>query len=219
MDERTADSFLKIYKDGLLHDTLPFWTSHSVDVEQGGFFTYIDRDGTVIGTDKPMWLQCRIAWLFFRLYNELEPRTEWLELAQHALAFVEKFGFDEDGRMFFTVTRNGEPLRKRRYLYTECFGALAFAECARATGSEQARNKAICLYKTILKHHNTLGLLEPKFFTETRPMKSHGMIMMLVYISQALRRIDEDPVYTSVIDDCIRQLQSHFIKPGQWPPL
>ena len=213
MDEQRARRLLGVYRDGLLEDILPFWIEHSVDDEGGGFFTYLDRDGTIVGTDKPIWLQCRIAWLFSRLYNEAEKREEWLALARHALEFVEAHGFAEDGRMFFSVTRDGGPLRKRRYLYTECFGAMAFAEYARATGDERAKQRAIDIYRLILRYHRGSGLLEPKVIPETRSTKSHGMVMMLVVVSQIMRQIDDDPIYTQVIDDSIEELQDHFLKP------
>ena len=213
MGNMVAEDFLKIYRDGLLRDTLPFWVNHAIDKESGGFFTYLDRDGTVVGTDKPIWLQSRIAWLFSHLYNEVEPREEWLEMARYSLEFVRKHGFDEDGRMFFSVTRDGSPLRKRRYLYTECFGAMAFAEYARATGDEGSKQRAIDLYHLVLHYHRTPGLLEPKFFSSVREMKSHGMIMMLVAVSQTLRRMDDLPLYADVIDDSVRELREDFLNP------
>lgn len=213
MTRERMEELLKTYREGLLGDTLPFWQRHSMDEECGGFFTYLDRDGTVVGTDKPMWIQCRIAWLFSHLYNEVERKEEWLRLARHAIDFVERHGFDRDGRMFFSVTRDGRPLRKRRYLYTECFGVMAFAEYAKAAGNERALERARELYRLILRYHRTPGLLEPKFFPETRPMKSHGMVMMLVAISQVMRRVDDNPLYTEVIDQSIRELREHFVKP------
>jgi len=213
MERREMEGLISTYRDGLLNDTLPFWISHAVDREHGGFFTYLDRDGSVVGTDKPIWIQCRIAWLFSRLYNEVEPNEEWLELSRHALRFVEEHGFDDDRRMFFSVTRDGRPLRKRRYLYTESFGAVAFAEYARATGDEQAKERAIGLYRLILRHHRTPGSLEPKVFPGTRGMKSHGMVMILIYISQILRLIDPAPIYDEVIDGSLRELSEDFVKP------
>jgi len=213
MNKQTVDNFINNYRTDLLEGTLPFWTSHFVDEEEGGFFTYLSRDGRVVGTDKPMWLQCRIAWLFSRLYNEIGHRESWIELSRHALTFVNQHGFDADGRMFFVVARDGSPLRKRRYLYTECFAVMAFAEYARATGDDEGRRKAIEIYHLILRYYRTPGLLEPKFFPETRSMKSHGMLMMLVNISQVLRQIDDDPLYDEVIDSSLRELQNDFLKP------
>ncbi len=52
-----------IYRSSLLDDVLPFWIKHAVDKEYGGFMFCLDRDGTIIDTDKGMWQQCRFTWL------------------------------------------------------------------------------------------------------------------------------------------------------------
>ena len=46
-DDRRKE-LIKIYRDGLLHNTLPFWFPSSVDKEHGGFITSRDRDGTIL---------------------------------------------------------------------------------------------------------------------------------------------------------------------------
>ncbi len=35
------------YKDELLNNVLPFWLQHSKDEENGGYFTCLNRDGSV----------------------------------------------------------------------------------------------------------------------------------------------------------------------------
>lgn len=80
MTPQNVDRLLRIYRDGLLEDTLPFWIDHGVDRLHGGIMTSLDRDGTVIDTDKGVWQQGRFAWLMGELYNRVEPRKQWLEL-------------------------------------------------------------------------------------------------------------------------------------------
>ena len=116
-----------VYRDGLLDDTLPFWLNHAIDREQGGYLNCLDRDGTVITADKPMWAHGRFVWLLSTLYHTVEPRAQWLDAAKHGIDFIRKYGFDDDGRMFFSVTRDGRRLRKRRYIFTETFGMIALA--------------------------------------------------------------------------------------------
>src|SRR5574341_542527 len=112
-----------IYRDGLLNDTIPFWFPRCVDSECGGFYNAVDRDGSILQTDKSVWIQARAAWMLATLYSTVEPRTVWLDFARHGIDFLEKHCFDSDGRMFFWVTREGKPLRKRRYVYSEAFAA------------------------------------------------------------------------------------------------
>ncbi|MFH1730083.1 MAG: AGE family epimerase/isomerase [Planctomycetota bacterium] len=90
------DELIAVYRDGLLDDTLPFWIDHCVDREHGGFLFCLGRDGSVIDTDKPMWLHGRFVWVLSTLCRQVEPRPEWLELARHGIDFIRSHGFDDE---------------------------------------------------------------------------------------------------------------------------
>lgn len=213
MQTQRMQQLLDIYRDGLLEDTIPFWEKHIVDCTYGGFAHYVDADGTLVCSDKGMWAQGRITWLFARLYNHAQPLARWLELSRHGLDFIQKHGFDSDGRMFYAVTRDGRPLRKRRYMFTETFGVVALAEYARASGDEQAATQAHDLFSLLIKYHTTPCLLEPKVFPETRSMKSHAMPMILLATVQVLRNVHQDPLYDRVVEQSIEEVLHHFLKP------
>lgn len=53
----------------LVDNVLPFWLAHSLDREHGGYFTCLDRDGTLLADDKYHWLQGREVWTFSRAHN------------------------------------------------------------------------------------------------------------------------------------------------------
>lgn len=215
MDSQQAIALRDHYKTHLLDSVIPFWLNHSLDREHGGFFTCLDRDGSVFDTDKAMWMQGRGVWMFAELYNRLEPRPEWLNAARHGYEFLIRHGFDDDGRMFFSTTREGHPLRKRRYLFTEAFGVIACAEYARAASNEQALEKAKQTYRLIIDLYRNPASLPPKIIPATRQTKSHAMPMILLAITQELREIDTDPLYTEVIDDALDQIVNHFMKPNE----
>ncbi|MCB0130043.1 MAG: AGE family epimerase/isomerase, partial [Caldilineaceae bacterium] len=159
--ERRAH-LLQVYRDGLLSDTLPFWIDHSVDREHGGFLTCLDRDGSVLDTDKGIWVQGRFTWLLATLYQTVEPRSEWLDLARHGIDFLRRAGFDDDGRMFFLVTQDGHPLRKRRYLFSEAFTVAALAAYGQAAGDQNAVDQAVDIFHLIERYLTSPGLLAPK---------------------------------------------------------
>ncbi|MDY2859352.1 MAG: AGE family epimerase/isomerase, partial [Candidatus Cryptobacteroides sp.] len=69
------------YRSELLDNVLPFWLDKSQDKEFGGYFSCLNRDGSVYDTDKFIWLQGREVWMFAMLYNSLEKRQEWLDAA------------------------------------------------------------------------------------------------------------------------------------------
>ena len=129
----TLESCRDRYRDDLLNDTLPFWTRHAPDHEHGGFQICLDRDGSVLDTDKGVWTQARFTWLLATMCQEVEEREEWRRLAQHGIRFLEQHAMRDDGGMWFQLTRDGRPLRKRRYVFTVTFGAIAFAACGART--------------------------------------------------------------------------------------
>jgi len=214
MDAARVVELTRIYREGLLDDTVRFWTDHGIDREYGGYLTFLDRDGSVFGTDKAVWLHGRFAWVFSKLYNTVERRAEWLDLARHGLDFVTKHCFDADGRMFFVTLRDGTPLRKRRYLFSEAFAVMGLAEFAKASGEDWARQRAADVFDLLLHYHTTPGLLPPKEIPGVRPAKTHSMPMVLLITSQIARQVDDRPIYQQTINRAIHEILNHFCKPN-----
>ena len=140
------------YKNQLLNDTIPFWFPKSIDKEFGGYLLMRERDGTLLDDDKAVWIQGRAAWLLATLYNTVEPKKEWLDGAKSGLDFLMNHCFDKDGQMFFHVTRDGKPIRKRRYFFSETFAVIAFAAYAKASGDEEAAEKARGLFGKCIEY-------------------------------------------------------------------
>ena len=202
----------EIYRRELFDNVIPFWLDHSLDREHGGQFNSLDRDGSVFDTDKAMWLQGRALWMFAKLYNEVERRPAWLEAARHIYDFIMRCGFDDDGRMFFAVTADGRPLRKRRYLFTETFAIIGLAEYARATGDASALKRAVDTYRLVLDHLGDPGKLEPKVFPQTRRAKAHNVSMIMLATTQELRlAAPPDPLFIAVVDEALDQILHRFL--------
>jgi N-acylglucosamine 2-epimerase len=202
---------LRNYEEGL-RDTCTFWFPRAVDREHGGFLQSFDRDGTLIDTDKSVWAQGRMSWMLLTLHNTVERRPEWLELGTHGLDFLDRHGFDQDGRMFFHLARDGSPLRKRRYAYSESFAAIAYAAHARATGNERSATRARELFDFFMRWNFTPGLMPAKF-TDTRPMIGIGPRMIAIVTAQELRTNLGDDSFTAPIDRCIDEIRRLFLKP------
>lgn len=208
--------FLRIYRDGLLDDTLPFWIKHGVDREWGGFITALDRDGSVLDTDKSVWQQGRFTWLLAKLYNTVQPRQQWLELAQHGAQFLEQHCFDSrDGRMWFHLDRQGRPIRKRRYAFSEAFAAIAFGELAKATGSERYAELARATFQTFVNHRTSPDASSPYAYpkyAETRPMRGIGVPMITMNTAQELRQSVGLEDADGWIDQAIENIRRYHVK-------
>lgn len=213
MTYEQEQAYLAIYRDGLLNDVLPFWMNNAVDHEHGGFIVALNQDGSVLDTDKGMWQQGRFTWLLSTLYNTVSQQDTWLQLAKHGIQFMDKHGFDSDGRMFFQVTREGAPLRKRRYVFTEAFGAMAYAAYAKAAGDDEAATKAGKLLRMVMRYNSTPGLIPPKGIPATRPTQGIGAPMIAINLGQVLRETIDDPISTDLIDQSIESIERYFMKP------
>jgi len=212
MDPTRIAELLDTYRDGLLNDTLPFWIEHCVDREHGGFMMALDRDGTVIDTDKCVWQQGRFTWLLGELYNNVEPREEWLELARHGANFLDDHCFDEtDGRMWFHLTRQGEPIRKRRYAFSESFAAIAYGELAKATGDSVYAKKAKSCFQRFVDHNMNPQGVERKF-TDVRPTRGLGFPMITIVTAQELRDSIDMPEAYDWIDRSIDTIRQFHLK-------
>ncbi|QDU56992.1 AGE family epimerase/isomerase [Aeoliella mucimassa] len=207
----------RIYRDGLLEDVLPFWTTHAVDHESGGFLTALDRDGTVIDTDKGVWQQARFTWLLGELTNcellrDNPSRDIWLELARHGADFLTKHCFDPaDGRMWFHVTRNGQPIRKRRYAFSESFAAIAYGELAQTLHSDEYAAKATQAFQRFITHSLTPPADQAKY-TQVRPTRSLGFPMITINTAQQLRDSIGLEVANEWIDRSIEDIERYHLK-------
>jgi len=211
MSKERLPELRDLYRDTLLNDVLPFWMRHIKDEECGGYLHHVDADGTTVSTDKCFWVIGRTVWIYSTAYNKIEKKQEWLDFAAHGVDFIMKHGFDSDGRMFYTVLQDGTPLRKRRYLYTETFGVVALAEYGLATGDASMVEKARDLYRLIVKLNAEPDESMPPKFYPAREMKAHAMPMIILAMTQALRRNGEDPFYEDVIDHSINEVLTQFL--------
>ena len=210
MNKQTIKNYIETYKTGLLENIIPFWTKHCVDWEDGGFTFCLDRDGTVIDTDKGVWQTGRFTWTILTMYNEVEQKEEWLKIGKHGIDFLEKHCYDENGKMYFIVDKEGDPIRMRRYVFSESFAAIAYAAYYKATGIEEYKAKAKEAFDTFLRYNTEPGLIAPKF-TEKRQMRGMGGPMIGIVTAQELRKNLGDESYTEQITNWMDEIQKYFL--------
>ena len=199
------------YRDDLVNDIMPFWLKNGLDRVNGGVYTCVDRDGSLIDTTKSVWFQGRFAFVCSFAYNTIEKNPEWLAAAKNTIDFIEAHCFDTDGRMYFEVMADGTPLRKRRYVFSESFAAIAMAEYAKASGDMTYAQKALDLFKDIRKFVATPGYMEPKYLPSLQA-KGHSLVMILINTASRIRNVISDPVLDQQIDESIASLKD-FMKP------
>lgn len=200
------------YKRDLTENIMPFWMEHGWDKVNGGVYTCLDRDGSLMDSTKSVWFQGRFAFICAYAYNNVEKNPLWLEAAKSTLDFIEKHCFDKTGRMYFSVTADGKPLRMRRYVFSETFAAIAMSEYALATGEQKYAERAMQIFEDTQRFLTTPGILAPKF-EETVQLQSHSIIMILINVGSCIRKVINDPKLTQQIDDSIAKLKKYFMHP------
>ena len=211
MKKEYFDNLLNFYEKEL-DDTLNFWYQYGYDKVNGGFYTCLERDGSVYDTDKAVWAQGRGLWVFARAYNFIKKDERYLKTAIDAYNFIKNHCYDTDKRMFFTVTGEGQSIQKRRYWFSESFAVVGSAELYRATNNVEYLNNARETFDTLLKVKKRTIKTEPKFNPESVNCIALASPMILLITSQILREIDVEKAdyYNQIIEESIEEIKLHY---------
>ncbi len=186
---QSLNVYTDLYRKELTDNILPFWLQHSKDTQHGGFFTCLDRTGKVYDTDKFMWLQGRQVWCFSYMYQHVEAKQEWLEMALHGASFMQQHGRDREGNWYFSLDASGKPLVQPYNIFSDCFATMAFAALDRVQPSDEYKEIAIKTFDNILsRRHNTKGHYN-KAYPGTRPLKNFSLPMILCNLSLELEHL------------------------------
>lgn len=206
--------YAKQYQETLLTQVLPFWLKYSKDEEYGGYFTCLLQDGNVFDTDKFIWLQARQVWTFSMLYNKLEPKEEWLQMALHGADFLEKYGRDENGHWYFSLNQMGKPLVQAYNIFSDCFASMAFGQLYQATQIERYAHLSKTTFLNILKRqHKPKGIYD-KQYPGTRSLKNFALPMILCNLCLEIEHLLDPEIVEDTIHSCISQIMEDFYNEG-----
>ena len=200
------------YKNDIVSDIMPFWLKYGLDRKHGGVYTCVNRDGSLMDTTKSVWFQGRFGFIAAYAYNNIDKNQEWLSTSKSCIDFIEAYCADADGHMYFEVTEDGKPLRQRRYVFSECFAAIAMSEYSLATGDRSYAVKALELFKRIKRFLSTPGFLEPKYLS-TVEMRGHSITMILINTAARIREVISDSELDAQIEESINAIEKYFIHP------
>lgn len=191
----------------LFDSVVPFWERHSPDREFGGYFSCLDRDGSVFDTDKFLWMQGRELWCFSHLYRQVERKEAWLDLARLGADFLRKFGKAENGDYYFSLDRRGLPLVQPYNIFSDCFCASGLAEYAKASGESWAVEEAAAAWRRIqVRKANPKGIWT-KQIAANRPVRAMAMAMINLWMAEVFQGILEPgetgPVVASSVEDVL----------------
>lgn len=200
------------YKEELLNSVLPFWLENSQDKEYGGYFSCLNRDGSVYDTDKFIWLQSREVWLFAMLYNKLEKRKEWLDCAVQGAEFLKKYGHDGNYNWYFSLTREGKPIVEPYNIFSYTFATMAFGQLSIAAGNKEYAEIAKNTFNLVLEKQNNPKGKWNKLHSGTRPLKNFALPMIICNLALEIEELIDKDFLNEVIENCINTTLE-FVRP------
>ncbi|QQO08981.1 AGE family epimerase/isomerase [Breznakiella homolactica] len=211
MDKAAIRTLREKYEDNLFNSVVPFWERYSLDRENGGYYSCLERDGTVFDTDKFAWMQTREIWTFAKLYNRRDAadearRRQWLELARSGTEFLKKHGRAPSGDLYFSVDRAGLPLVEPYNIFAEYFFAAGLAEFHRASKEQWAREMAESVYRRAMERKPNPKGIWTKQIGKNRPIKAMGSAMMDIWLAGEMEGIIGEAELNGLIDAAENQI-------------
>lgn len=199
-------------REYLVKDVLPFWLDYAIDEAYGGILTCLDRTGHVYGYEKSVWFQGRALYIFSLAYNSGIKEKKYLVAAKKIYDFLPLCG-DENGRMYFTVTRDGRELQRRRYYFSETFAAIGCAEYYLATGDEEAKQKAEKYFDIAYDIYSGKNPQQPKLNPENAPYHALSPSMIMLSTAQVLRKLNVEK-YDKIAKNTVCEILKHMTPKG-----
>ncbi len=207
------NKYSEIYKEELINNIIPFWMENSKDEQCGGFYTCLARDGSVFDTDKFLWLQGRQVWTFATLYNQLEAKSEYLDMALHGADFLQRHGRDADGNWYFSLNQQGMPLVQPYNIFSDCFATMGFGALYTATGKDEYADIAKKTFENILKRrHDTKGKYN-KVYPGTRELRNFSLPMILSNLAIEIEHLLDKALVRELTADVINEVMNVFYQP------
>ena len=197
------------YEQELLGHVLPFWETYSPDWQQGGYFNCLDRAGEIYDTTKHIWLQGRQVWIFSKFYRHIDPKPQWLALARLGADFLRQYAITADGRVYFSLSAEGNPIYQQRKIFSECFYIMALAEFARASEQPHLLTEAKRELEKVWEWaYDWTKVGRPRYSGQI-PAQSLAVPMILLNLIAEVAGEDTTP-YQREVDECIQRLQLHI---------
>ena len=208
-------NFIRRYENALVNDIIPFWQKHCIDREHGGYFTSLDRDGSVYDTTKYMWMQWRIVYMFAEFYLSQYRKDEFLDIAVSGFEFLYRNGRDTNGNYYFALNGRGEAAIAPYNVFSECFAAMGSAMLFKATGESRyasAAQEAMANYIRRINSGNPAGTWN-KSLPGKQQYLSLGHYMMLANLGLIMDDCLGGDNYSSELDSALDMVLNKFYNP------
>jgi len=201
------------YKKELLESVIPFWEQHCIDEKYGGYFNFLERDGSVYDTDKYMWMQWRIVYMFATLAETkyaTEKRELWLDIARQGYEFLVDKGQDKKGAYYFALNREGKPIIAPYNIGSDFFAIMACAALYKASGEKKHQKSAFDSITNVLNRmENPKGIWNKRLPANPKRI-NHGDFMAKINLGTVLKTCIGGPGFDQQAIDAVDTVLGKF---------
>jgi len=144
-----------------------------------------------------------------RLYNEFDRRPEFLEASRLGADFLRRFGRDPKGRIYFSLTREGQPFFYQRKAYAAVFYTVGLLEYSKASGDRDAFDDAARTFRQIVAWIENPALMDRPVLAGLPPLSNLANVMVLAAMAIEFAGVSDDPLYRRVMRDAIEAVGRH----------
>ncbi len=196
----------------LMESVVPFWLTHAID-ETGGLNTCIDDTGRVVSRDRYLWSQLRAVYTFSALYQRIERRQRFLDVATDVAKFCLRHGRDDRGHWVFCVDADGRVLEGDKSIYADGFAIMGLVELYRATGDRAFLTPAIETFATVQRRLASPGSFSTAPYDIPTGLKAHGVSMIFSLAYFELSQVTGDPKIAAAALSLADEVMDHFRRP------
>ncbi|MHC4444445.1 MAG: AGE family epimerase/isomerase [Planctomycetota bacterium] len=207
-------SLLNLYRKTLLDDVTPFWIRYAIDAN-GGINTCISDEGQVINRDRWGWSQWRAVWVFSKLYNSIESRAEWQEIAKGIYSFLSAHGPLNDGHWPLLLDGDGKLKRGYESIYTDGFAIYGLTELWRATHQDDLLEVALKTFRVTEAAFNSSEPPPAWPYPIAPGQIPHGLSMLFSLAYYELAEITDDSSIRKAAQTHHRRVMETFLRPDR----
>jgi N-acylglucosamine 2-epimerase len=211
--DKTLGQLRDKYHSELFDHFLPNMDRLVVDHEFGGFMCSLDiTSGKQLASDKRAWFEGRGIWVYSYLYNNLEKKPEYLEIARKSKDFILKHQPKDDSFWIASYTREGSPIGGPGDIFGNLYIAEGLAEFSKASGERQYMELAKKINLTALDRYDSP---EYKYASEkkvTGPRFVNHWMVMLRNSTQILEQ-EADTKIEQLAERCVDAIMNYHLNP------
>ena len=218
---KTLTELRDLYRYDLFDDFIPFHDKYVIDHEYGGFIVSIDRDGTMLASDKYARYLGRGLFTYGYLYNNLDNNPKHLETLRKAVEFTLRHKPSGDNLWPEKFSREGKLLKgPTNRIYEDLFVANGLSEYAKAVGDDTYWSMAKDLLLKCLKIYDRPDYppAEKDIFTSIDGIsvpapRIQGHWMCLMDQATGMLEYKEDPDVEEVAARSVDAVLNHHFNP------